>query len=210
MDKSVLVVDDHPLFCKALVNLLREMGCREVIAAGSAEEGLARIRGGEPDLVLLDLGLPGVAGVDAISLFRRSCAATIIVVSASEQRQAVEAALRAGAVAVVSKSVSLDTLQDIVQQVLAGTWAEPKWVRPAGSLSMADDGTHAMTPRQQEIAAMLLDGHSNKEMAARLGLAEITVKMHVSAIFRLLGVVNRTQAAGAIRRLGLDAGAGER
>jgi two-component system, NarL family, nitrate/nitrite response regulator NarL len=161
-----------------------------------------------PDLVLLDLGLPGVAGVDAISLSRRSCTATIIVVSASEQRQAVDAALRAGAVAVISKSVSLDLLQEVVQQVLAGTWVEPKWVRPAGALSVGEDRPHAMTPRQQEIAALLPDGHSNKEMAARLGLAEITVKMHLSAIFRLLGVVNRTQAAGAIRRLGLDAAEG--
>src|SRR4051812_14039284 len=114
MNKTVLVVDDHPLFCKALVNVLRETeGCSEVISAGSAEEGLARLRVGKPDLILLDLGLPGVAGVDAITLFRRSCAATIVVVSASEHRQTVNAALRAGAAAVVSKSLSLESLQDV-------------------------------------------------------------------------------------------------
>ena len=67
-----------------------------------------------------------------------------------------------------------------------------------------------MTPRQQEIAVLLLKGHSNKEIAARLDLAEITVKTHLTAIFRLLGVVNRTQAVGAIRGLGLDNAEGNR
>ena len=210
MNQTVLVVEDHPLFSKALMGLLREMeACGEVLAVGSAEEGLARLRTRQPDLIVMDLGLPGVAGVDAITLFRRACAAPIVVVSASEERQAVNGALRAGAAAVVSKSVSLDTLQDVLGQVMAGTWSEPKWVRPAGALSLGEKGAEALTPRQQEIAVLLLAGHSNKEIARRLTLAEITVKTHLTAIFRLLGVVNRTQALGAIRRLGLgDPGGG--
>lgn len=203
MDKTALVVDDHPLFCKALVSLLRDMGCREVQAAGSAEEGLARLRATRPDLILLDLGLPGAAGVDAISLLRRTCDAPIVVVSGSEERHAVTAALRAGAAAVIAKSVALDTIQEVVGQVLAGTWGVPRWIRPAGALTLGEDGAPTLTPRQQEIATLLLRGHSNKEIAVRLGLAEITVKTHLSAIFRLLGVVNRTQAVGALRRLGL-------
>ena len=184
-NKTVLVVEDHPLFSKALVGLLREMeACREVLAAGSAEEGLARLRASQPDLIVLDLGLPGVAGVDAITLFRRACAAPIVVVSASEQRQAVNAALRAGAAAVVSKSVALDTLQDILRQVLAGTWSEPKWIRPAGSLSLVEENPHGMTPRQQEIAVLLLKGHSNKEIAARLGISQRTVENHRAAVMK--------------------------
>jgi DNA-binding NarL/FixJ family response regulator len=206
MTKTVLVVDDHPLFCKALVGLLREMaGCREVIAAGSAEEGLARLRGARPDLILLDLGLPGVAGVDAITLFRRACPAEIVVVSASEHRQTVDAALRAGASAVVSKSLSLETLQDILRDVLAGVPTEARWIRAAGSLALSGPAQE-LTARQQEIAVLLLEGHANKEIAARLGVAEITVKTHLTAMFRALGVVNRTQAVGAIRRLGLGGG----
>lgn len=201
--KAALVVDDHPLFCRALVTLLGDMGCREVVAAGSAEEGLARLRALQPDLILLDLGLPGVAGVDAITLLRRVCEAPLVVVTASEQRQAVQAALRAGAVAAVSKSVPMETLQEVLGQVLAGTWPDPKWIRPAGSLALGEEEAHGMTPRQREIAALLLAGHSNKEIAARLDVAEITVKVHLTAIFRQLGVVNRTQAVGAIRRLGL-------
>ena len=207
MDKTVLVVDDHPLFRKALVSLIEEAKvCREVIGAASAEEGLARVRESRVDLILLDLGLPGAAGVDAIGLFRRVSDASIVVVSASEHRQEVNSALRAGAGAVVSKSVSMDTLKDIVARALAGSMPEQKWVRPAGSLALADEGGRGMTLRQQEIATLLMDGYSNKEIGMRLGVAEITVKTHLTAIFRLLGVVNRTQAVVAIRRLGLDYG----
>lgn len=207
MDKTVLVVDDHPLFRKALVSLVEEtQACSTVLAAASAEDGLARVREGKVDLILLDLGLPGIAGVDAIALFRRASEAPILVVSASEHRQEVAAATRAGASAVVSKSVSMDALKDIVRQALHGTLPEQKWVRPAGSLSLGEESGRGLTPRQQEIATLLMEGHSNKEIGMRLSLAEITVKTHLTAIFRVLGVVNRTQAVVAIRRLGLDYG----
>jgi DNA-binding NarL/FixJ family response regulator len=207
MDKTVLVVDDHPLFRKALVSLVEEtQGCRGVMAAASAEEGLQKVRENKVDLILLDLGLPGAAGVDAIGLFRRACDANIVVVSASEHRQEVAAVTRAGACAVVSKSVSMETLRDIVQRALSNSLPEQKWVRPVGSLSLGDEAGRGLTVRQQEIATLLMEGHSNKEIGMRLGLAEITVKTHLTAIFRLLGVVNRTQAVVAIRRLGLDYG----
>lgn len=207
MDKTVLVVDDHPLFRKALVGLVTETpGVRTVIAASSAEEGLARARESHLDLILLDLGLPGAAGVDAISLFRRVSPARIIVVSASENRQEISAATRAGASVVVSKSVSMDTLRDVVMQGITGVLPEQKWIRPAGSLTLTEEGGRTFTARQQEIATLLMDGHSNKEIGMRLGLAEITVKTHLTAIFRVLGVVNRTQAVVAIRRLGVSYG----
>ena len=207
MDKTVLVVDDHPLFRKALVSLVEETGaCSAVIAASSAEEGLARVAESKIDLILLDLGLPGAAGVDAITLFRRDCAANIVVVSASEHRQEVSAVMKAGACAVVSKSVSMDTLKDIVQRALEDSLPEQKWIRPVGSLSLGNDAGRGLTARQQEIATLLMNGQSNKEIGMRLGLAEITVKTHLTAIFRLLGVVNRTQAVVAIRRLGVDCG----
>jgi DNA-binding NarL/FixJ family response regulator len=202
--KSVLVVDDHPLFRKALVGLVEEIPDVAVYAAASAEEGLQRVREGHIDLILLDLGLPGVAGVDATTLMRQACDATIVVVSASEHRQEIAAVMRSGASSVVSKGVSMDTLRDVVKQALAGTLPERKWMRPAGSLSITEESSRGLTSRQQEIATLLMNGHSNKEIGMRLGLAEITVKTHLTAIFRLLGVVNRTQAVVAIRRLGVE------
>lgn len=210
MEKTILVVDDHPLFRKALVGLLEDIdptAC--VLTAASAEDGLQKARESRLDLILLDLGLPGAAGVDAITLFRKVCDAPIAVVSASEHRQEVAAVTRAGASVVVSKGVSMDTLRDVVQQALSHTLPEQKWVRPAGSLTVADEFGRGLTTRQQEIATLLMNGHSNKEIGIRLGLAEITVKTHLTAIFRLLGVVNRTQAVVAIRRLGIDCSAGE-
>jgi DNA-binding NarL/FixJ family response regulator len=208
MAVKVLIVDDHPLFRKALVGLVEETEGVEVRAAASAEEGLQKVREEAPDFVLLDLGLPGVAGVDAITLFRKISSASIVVVSASEHRQEIAAATRAGASVVVSKSVSLDTLREVIKQALAHSLPEQKWIRPAGTLTLAEAAGRSLTSRQQEIATLLMDGHSNKEIGIRLGLAEITVKTHLTAIFRLLGVVNRTQAVMAIRRLGVDYGDG--
>jgi DNA-binding NarL/FixJ family response regulator len=209
MSKTILVVDDHPLFRKALIGLIEERRLApRVIGAASAEEGLQRVREFDVDLILLDLGLPGVTGVDAISLFRRISKATIVVVSASEHRQEVAAVTRAGASAVVSKGVSMDTLHEVIDQALSNSLPEQKWIRSAGALAVGADVVHGLTSRQQEIATLLMNGHSNKEIGMRLGLAEITVKTHLTAIFRLLRVVNRTQAVVAIRRLGVDYASG--
>jgi DNA-binding NarL/FixJ family response regulator len=207
MHRTVLVVDDHPLFRRALVDLVQQADPEATVAsAASAEEGLQKLREGVVDLILLDLGLPGAAGADAISIFRRACPAKIVVVSASEHRQEVAAATRAGASTVVSKGVSMDTLREVVQQAMTDTLPQTQWIRPAGALALVDDTGRGLTARQQEIATLLMNGHSNKEIGMRLGLAEITVKTHLTAIFRLLGVVNRTQAVVAIRRLGVDYG----
>lgn len=203
--KTVLVVDDHPMFRDALSRLVEERGERRVITAASAEDGLHKVREEHVDLILLDLGLPGAGGVDAIALFRGACDAAIVVVSASEHRQEIASATRAGAKAVISKGVSRDTLQETVDQALEGTLpVQQNWIRPAGLLAVGEEVGRGLTARQQQIALLLMNGHPNKEIGMRLGLAEITVKTHLTAIFRLLGVVNRTQAVVAIRRLGID------
>lgn len=206
--KSVLIVDDHPLYQKALTALVRELGAaEEVMAAYSAEEGLRLVRSGAaPTLILLDLGLPGVRGAEAVSAFRKICPqACIVIISASEQRQEATAAARAGATAVVSKGVEMEALRAIVAQALTtGLSPDQKWITPPGTLPLQDDSGVRLTPRQTEILALLGQGLSNKEIGIRLGLAEITVKTHLSAVFKLLGVVNRTQAVMAIRKLGLD------
>lgn len=207
MKKSVIVVDDHPLYQKALVALVRELGAaEEVVAAYSAEEGLRLIRGGTvPSLILLDLGLPGMRGVEAVASFRHACPqAVIVIVSASEQRQEAAAAARAGANAVVSKGVEMEALRGIVSQALStGLQAGQKWVTSPGALPLGPDSPVRLTPRQTEIVALLSQGLPNKEIGIRMGLAEITVKTHLSSVFKLLGVVNRTQAVMAIRRLGI-------
>jgi DNA-binding NarL/FixJ family response regulator len=204
--RTVLIVEDHPLFRGALINLVATaLPGLEAVAASSAEEGLKLARTlADVRLVLLDPGLPGLNGAEAIAAFARGLpAAGLVVVSASEDRREATAAFRAGAKAFVSKAVSNEALGELFTRVLAGTVRSPEWITPHGRASVEDESPGILTPRQRDILALLAQGHSNKEIGLRLELAEITVKMHVSAIFRVLGVANRTQAVVAARRLGL-------
>jgi DNA-binding NarL/FixJ family response regulator len=206
MDQSVLVVEDHPLYRSALAHMMAGIvGAAQTIAVNSAEEGLRQLAGlPEPGLILMDMGLPGVTGIEALSAFLRRCPSVpIAVLSASEDRQQAAAVLRAGARIFLSKSVSTETLVAVARQLLAGELGEPRWLTSHGEISVLGNHAVNLTSRQQETLHLLLQGYSNKEIGLRLGLAEITIKTHVSAIFKLLGVINRTQAVLAAQRLGL-------
>jgi DNA-binding NarL/FixJ family response regulator len=208
MTGTALVVEDHPLYRDALALLLKGIfGEAGVRAASSAEDGLRLAEGlAGLDLVLLDPGLPGINGVEAVAAFRRRWPELpIIAISASEDRRDAAAALRAGAIAFVSKAASTEIVSDLVRRVQAGQVAEPTWITASGIGSL-DESTQDLTPRQREILVLLCQGHPNKEIGLRLGLAEVTVKMHVSSVFRFLGVANRTQAVLAARRIGLYSG----
>jgi DNA-binding NarL/FixJ family response regulator len=206
MAGTALIVEDHPLYRDALTQLLRRIfGDAGVAAASSAEDGL-KLAASASDLriILLDPGLPGMKGFEAITAFRRACPeVALVAISASEDRRDAEAALRAGATAFVSKAASTDVVADLVRRVMAGEVRERLWVTPSGASEMAMESVSVLTARQLEILALLCQGHPNKEIGLRLGLAEVTVKMHVSSVFRALGVANRTQAVLEARRLGL-------
>jgi len=208
MNQTTLIVEDHPLYRAALTNLMQAIvGESQVVAVSSVEEALRLLRSTlSPALILLDFCLPGLDGTEAIAALTRQCPqAPIIVVSASDDRQDARAALRAGARVFVSKAVPTETLSAVVRRVLAGE-QDAQWITPGGRQSSDGASEIKLTPRQQETLALLAQGHSNKEIGLRLGLAEVTVKVHVSALFRALDVVNRTQAVLAMRRLGLDQG----
>ena len=205
MAVTALVVEDHPLYRDALTQLLgRIFGAREVSAAASAEEAL-RLAASNPALrlILPDPGLPGMTGVEAIAALRRQYPdAVLLAISASEDRRDALAAFRAGALAFISKAASTEVVSDVVRRACAGELREPAWVTPSGASAVAEAPMPELTPRQLEILGLLCQGHPNKEIGLRLRLAEVTVKMHVSALFRALGVANRTQAVLAARRLG--------
>lgn len=205
MAQTALIVEDHPLYRGALVHLMQAIvGAPDTVAVSSAEEGLRRAATlPRLGLVLLDLGLPGLSGIEAILAYQRHCPSVpLVVVSASEDRQEATAALRAGAMVFMSKAVSTETMSDVVRRVLSGELRVPEWITPNGKVSLGGSALK-LTPRQQETLVLLSQGHTNKEIGLRMGLAEITVKVHVSAVFRLLDVVNRTQAVLAARRMGL-------
>lgn len=209
MNGSALVVEDHPLYRDALIALLTPvLGEQEIRSANSAEEGL-RTAAAMPGLrvILVDPGLPQMNGVEAIGAFSRACPNTpIIAISASEDRREVTAALHAGALLFVSKAVSVEVLRGVVADVLAARVREARWVMPEGNQVLDGEVLPSLPPRQREVLTLLCQGHSNKEIGLRLNLAETTVKMHVSSIFRALQVASRTQVILAARRLGLYAG----
>ena len=206
MTASALIVEDHPLFRDALIHLVQAtLIDLTPVAASSAEEGLRLAKSlGQAKLTLLDPGLPGINGAKAIRAFRRVLpAVSLVAVSASEDRRDATAALRAGAIAFVSRAVSTETLGKLLLRVVDGTVERPEWITPSGRADIDDEATRVLTLRQNEILTLLAQGHANKEIGLRLDVAEITVKMHVSAIFRTLNVANRTQAVLAARRLGI-------
>ncbi|WP_211474770.1 response regulator [Collimonas humicola] len=206
MTKFALIIEDHPIFRDALMVSMRGIFDESrLLAVSSAEEGLSHVKaGGSVDIVMLDLGLPGMNGVEAVASFRRKCpAAAIIVISASEERREVDAVLRAGATAFISKAASAQVITDIMRKVLNDEPLESTWISRGGNQKFCEEQALMLTPRQRESLVLLCQGLSNKEIGLRLGVSEITVKVHISSIFRTFSVRNRTQAVLAARRLGI-------
>ena len=194
---KMLVVDDHAIVRQALAALLRDRGVAgDVLLAGDLAEGLAVARA-HPDLdaLLLDLKLPGADGMEAIGAFSQlRPEMPIIILSSSEDPADVRRALDLGALGYVPKSASSETLVSAVNLVLAGGVYVPTLMLNAAEPAPAPQN---LTPRQAEVLAAVVAGHSNKQIGRMFGLSEKTVKVHVTAIFRALGVSSRTQAARA-------------
>lgn len=210
---KLLVVDDHPIMRDGLAAVLAQLGPdATVLQAGDAAEALAVIgRHADLDAVVLDLALPGMDGLRAITEFGRARPELpVLVVSASEDARDVREALAKGALGYVPKSAAQRTLLFAIRLVLNGEVYVPPLVlsessTPASAEPVCEAGSvrQGMTDRQIEVLRRLSEGQSNKAIARMLGLSEKTVKAHVTAIFRALNVVNRTQAAAAGRQTGL-------
>lgn len=206
MATCVLIVEDHPLFREGATQLLRALvPDTKVMGAATAEEGLALAATARPDLVLLDLALPGMEGAAAVARFAQALPGVpVVALSGSEDRHDVQTALRAGAVAFVSKTASGPVLIETLRRVLAGQSVDSPWVQGEAGLVPEGGGPQLpLTGRQEEILLALCQGLSNKEIGLRLELSENTVKSHIAAIFKALRVINRTQAALKARRYGL-------
>ena len=195
---AVLVIDDHPLFCEALTMTLRAaFGAGAVESANSLGDAAARLEGGlVPDLILLDLNLPDVAGVDGLVRLRSIARAPVVVVSSLADDRVISSALRAGASGFIPKDSPRDVIVGAVRSVLAGrTWTPEGFID--GGPADPDDPLERMkdlTPQQMRILQLVCAGKLNKQIAWDLGIAETTVKAHISAILRKLGVQSRTQA----------------
>ncbi|MBP2295363.1 LuxR C-terminal-related transcriptional regulator [Azospirillum rugosum] len=215
---NVLLADDHLLFRDGLRRLLVLSNENMTFFEASSFDDVRRMCDGETafDLILLDLGMPGWTGFETLGeIHARLPRALLVVVSASEKRSDLLAALENGAAGFIPKSSSAKVLLGALQLVLAGGVYLPEQAirgermadHGAAAYGMGgggageDDalgqlaGSETLTPRQRDVLNRLRDGKSNKQIAHELGLTEGTVKVHVTAILRQLGVRNRTQAA---------------
>ncbi|MDP2698756.1 response regulator transcription factor [Thalassospira sp.] len=212
---QVLIADDHPLVRGALKQALQqELQNVVVYEAGSLPEALTCIteKGGDIDLVLLDIHMPGMNGFTGLFTLRATWPdIPVSIVSASQDIPVVRRSIEYGAAAFVPKSAPVEQIGEAVRTVLDGGMWMPDWAREAlenGPLD--DDTTHLaqkigqLTPQQLRVLNMLTEGKLNKQIAYELDVTEATVKAHVSAILRKLGVHSRTQAVIMARELQLQ------
>ena len=201
MTLRLLVVDDHPVVRMGLVAMLSEHADFEVVGeAADGAEGVERAEELRPDVVLMDVKMPGMDGVEALRRLREleNPARVLIVTSFTEQRTVVPA-LRAGAAGYVYKDVDPDALAGAIRSVHAGhILLQPEVAGALLSQEEANSGQGrggALTEREREVLGLIADGRSNREIARALVLSEKTVKTHVSNILMKLDVADRTQAA---------------
>lgn len=206
---KVLVVDDHPIVRNGLVATVARLDPdAAALQAGDGATALALVEANDDlDAVFLDLNLPDMHGFEAlarIGRIRPEC--PVIVISASEEPDDARQALAKGAMGYVPKSAGPQTLLSALTLVLNGDIYVPPLVLaepPAQPVAAHAAPRRTLTERQIDVLRRVAAGHANKIIASDLGLSEKTVKAHVTAIFRELGVVSRTQAITAARSLGL-------
>ena len=205
---SILVVDDHPLYLDALESALGLMfpdcDIRKARSLGGSMEVCAG--GFDPDLVIFDLKLPDVSGISGFVRLREALPrARIVVISALASVELVQSLIRKGASGFVPKDASARKLKAVLGEIVKGRIYVPEDYRATSTPCDAEfeDPDHPilseLTPQQQRIMKLICTGKPNKQIAYELSLAEATVKAHITALLRRLGVRNRTQAVVLVK-----------
>jgi DNA-binding NarL/FixJ family response regulator len=215
--RRIVIVEDHHLMAGALeANLERADGFTVVGTVTSGHQAEPLVARTLPDLVLLDLNLPGLDGLSCLALLReRYPGVTVVVLSGTEDEEMVERALSGGAAAFVRKSIAPADLPILLRQVLLGNvqFATPRIARVVVTKDMRQnqlDGARAsargetgLTARELEVLEGVARGLTNRAVAGELFLSDQTVKRHLRGVFQKLGATNRTEAARNAYRLGL-------
>ncbi len=204
----LLIADDHPLFRGALREAVTGLFARAEIAEAGTFEEVSEVldRGGDIDLILLDLSMPGVRGFSGLMYLRAQYPSLpIVVVSANDDPAVIRRCMEFGASGFIPKTLGIEALRAAIARVLQGE----VWTPPDVDLTRRSDAeTEALiarlstlTPQQVRVLMMLSGGLLNKQIAYELGVSEATVKAHVSAILQKLGVESRTQAVIAAGKI---------
>ncbi|MCK5790455.1 MAG: response regulator transcription factor [Ketobacter sp.] len=210
---NVLIADDHPLFRMALKQAVTQaFPSARVVEAENIDQLERLTDAGEVfSLLLLDLNMPGAHGFSGLIYLReRYQEIPLVVVSASEEAAIIHKAVEYGANGFIPKSASMDVMVKAIEQVCAGArWLPPNILPQHHPLLKQEDHDLAkciasLTPQQFRVLGMLAEGQLNKQIAYELGVSEATIKAHMTAIFRKLGVRNRTQAVIRLQNLDVE------
>jgi two-component system, NarL family, response regulator DegU len=206
-----LIVDDHPVTREGLRTLLELSGDDAVIVvgeAGSGEEAVLQVIQLEPDVVFMDVRMPGISGIEATKQIRKANPGTkVILITIDESRGAISEAIQAGVSGYLLKDASADALVDAAKQAVEGRAV----IHPQLTKTFIEEVQHAdeaptttpLSKREREILQMVANGSTTKEVARDLGISPHTVKTHLERIFEKLGANDRAQAVAIAIRTGL-------
>jgi DNA-binding NarL/FixJ family response regulator len=210
---KILLIDDHPLFREGVALLLKPLvETLETWEAGSCEEAFALLaERGSVDLVMIDLGLPGLSGLEGLARLRHDHPELpVVVMSSADDKDTVLAVLDAGAMGFIPKSSTSQVMLGALRLILAkGIYLPPsvflggRAMPPAAPAQGRRPAELGLTPRQADVLHLLLQGKPAKLIGRQLNLSLSTVKAHTSSVLRALNVTTRTQAVLAASRLGL-------
>jgi NarL family two-component system response regulator LiaR len=207
---SVLVVEDHPIMQEALITALEEES--DLIVVGGASDGIEGVkmfRDLQPDVVLMDMLLPGMDGLEAIAeIIKGDPEAKILAVTSLEDQETIMAAIQGGALGYFPKTAARTYLVEAIHKVVDGVPYLPagiasklfRGLRAMKKPVLADSPTKTLTPRQQQILVLLGEGHADQEIAEILHIATATVRTHVHNILQRLELETRVQAVAYANR----------
>ncbi|MBB4187213.1 response regulator [Sinorhizobium terangae] len=211
--KSALVIDDHPLYCDALAATMEStFKTRRIRTATSLSEAMQQLRMRfSPDLIMLDLNLPDASGLSGfLKIKEKMPDIPVIVISAITSKDVVQSVIAAGAAGFIPKDMDRQNFQEAMQDIWNGkTYVPPGYTIPTRSTAtdlsvetISRKIAH-LSQQQTRILGLICEGMPNKLIAYEMQLAEATVKAHITALLRRLGVHNRTQAAMLVREVSI-------